>query len=47
MRRLSEEDETGDSIFHNAHVFYRDTLKPGPQLDSLTNKVSAPPGEGV
>ena len=36
MRRLSEEDEMGNSIFHNAHVFYRDVLKPGPQLDSLT-----------
>jgi hypothetical protein len=36
MRRLSEVDETGDSIFRNAHVFYRDALKAGPQLDSLT-----------
>jgi hypothetical protein len=36
MRRLSEVDETGDSIFRNAHVFYRDALKARPQLDSLT-----------
>jgi len=26
MRRLSEVDETGDNIFGNAHVFYRDAL---------------------
>jgi hypothetical protein len=26
MRRLSEVDETGDNIFGNAHLFYRDTL---------------------
>jgi hypothetical protein len=38
MRRLSEVDETGDSIFRNAHVFYRDSLKSGPQLDVLTVK---------
>jgi hypothetical protein len=38
MKRLSEADETGDSIFGNAHVFYRDALKPGPQLDFLTLK---------
>lgn len=36
MKRLSEVDETGDSIFRNAHVFYRDALKAGPQLDLLT-----------
>lgn len=36
MKRLSSVDETGDSIFRNAHVFYRDALKAGPQLDSLT-----------
>jgi hypothetical protein len=29
-------DETGDSLFRNAHPFYRDALKPGPQLDSFT-----------
>ena len=38
MRRLSEVDETGDSIFGSAHEFYRDALKPGPQLDKLTLK---------
>jgi hypothetical protein len=38
MKRLSEVDETGDSIFRNAHVFYRDALKTGPQLDLLTIK---------
>jgi hypothetical protein len=26
MRRLSEVDETGDRIFGNAHVLYRDAL---------------------
>jgi hypothetical protein len=36
MKRLSEVDETGDSIFSNAHVFYRDALKVGPDLDVLT-----------
>jgi hypothetical protein len=36
MRRLKEVDETGDSIFRNAHVFYREALKVGPQLDLLT-----------
>jgi hypothetical protein len=36
MRRLQEVDETGDSLFRNAHVFYREALKAGPQLDSLT-----------
>jgi hypothetical protein len=36
MKRLSDVDEDGDSIFGNAHVFYRDALKYGPQLDSLT-----------
>ncbi|KIM42710.1 hypothetical protein M413DRAFT_444378 [Hebeloma cylindrosporum] len=36
MRRLSEVDDTGDSIFRNAHVFYRDSLKVGPDLDVLT-----------
>ena len=36
MRRLSEVDETGDSIFRNAHDFYRDALKTGPDLDALT-----------
>jgi len=38
MRRLAEVDEKGDSIFRGAHVFYRDALKPGPQLDLLTVK---------
>jgi hypothetical protein len=38
MKRLSEVDETGDSLFHNAHVFYREALKAGPQLDFLTVK---------
>jgi hypothetical protein len=36
MKRLTEVDETGDSIFRSTHVFYRDALKPGPQLDRLT-----------
>jgi hypothetical protein len=36
MKKLSEADETGDSIFRNAHVFYRDALKVGPELDVLT-----------
>jgi hypothetical protein len=36
MKRLSEVDEAGDSIFRNAHVFYRDALKVGPELDILT-----------
>jgi hypothetical protein len=36
MKQLSEVDETGDSIFRNAHVFYRDALKVGPELDVLT-----------
>jgi hypothetical protein len=36
MNRLSEVDDTGDSIFRNAHVFYRDALKVGPELDVLT-----------
>jgi hypothetical protein len=36
MKQLSDVDEDGDSIFGNAHVFYRDALKAGPQLDSLT-----------
>ena len=36
MRRLSEVDDTDDSIFRNAHVFYRDALKVGPDLDILT-----------
>jgi hypothetical protein len=38
MSRLAEVDETGDSIFRGAHVFYRDALKPGPQLNLLTIK---------
>ena len=29
-------DETGDSIFRNAHVFYRDALKVGPEINVLT-----------
>src|SRR4051794_8336694 len=36
LRQLTEVDETGDSLFRNAHVFYRDALKTGPQLDLLT-----------
>jgi hypothetical protein len=36
MKRLSEVDEAGDSIFRNDHVFYRDALKVGPELDVLT-----------
>lgn len=36
MKRLSDVDEDGDSIFRNAHVFYRDALKAGPQLGTLT-----------
>ena len=38
MRRLSEVDDTGDSIFRNAHIFYREALKVGPELDLLTVK---------
>lgn len=38
MRRLSEVDETNDSLFSNAHGFYHAALKPGAQLDSLTTK---------
>jgi hypothetical protein len=38
MRQLSEVDEAGDSLFRNAHAFYRDALKAGPQLDSITMK---------
>ncbi|TFK62657.1 cytochrome P450 [Pluteus cervinus] len=36
MKRLSAIDESGDSLFRNAHPFYRDALKPGPQLDLVT-----------
>ena len=36
MKHLTEVDATGDSLFRNAHLFYRDALKPGPQLDALT-----------
>ena len=38
MKRLSEVDQEGDSIFRSTHVFYRDALKPGPALDTLTLK---------
>ena len=38
MKRLSEVDESGDSLFRNAHEFYRDALKPGPSLEDLTTK---------
>ena len=36
MRRLSEVDEEGGSIFRNAHDFYRDALKVGSDLDVFT-----------
>ena len=36
MKRLTEVDASGDSLFRNGHLFYRDALKPGPQLDALT-----------
>ena len=37
MKILTKVDpDTGDSLFRNAHVFYREALKPGPQLDTLT-----------
>lgn len=36
MKLLSQVDEKGDSLFRNAHAFYRDALKPGPALDALT-----------
>jgi len=35
-RLMSEED--GDSMLQDAHVFYRDALKEGPQLEQLTLK---------
>ncbi|EJD41764.1 cytochrome P450 [Auricularia subglabra TFB-10046 SS5] len=35
MNKLSSTEE-GDSLFQNAHAFYRDSLKEGPQLDLLT-----------
>lgn len=36
MKLLSEVDETGDSLFRSTHGFYREALKAGPELDSLT-----------
>lgn len=36
LDRLGDVDEEGDSLFRNAHNFYRDSLKEGPQLDGLT-----------
>lgn len=38
MRRLSQDGEDEESLFKNAHPFYRDALKPGPQLDAVTLK---------
>jgi hypothetical protein len=34
----SEVDESGDSLFRNAHEFYCDALRPGPSLEALTTK---------
>lgn len=36
MKKLSQVDDAGDSIFRSNHAFYRDAMKTGPQLDALT-----------
>ncbi|KAH8813675.1 cytochrome P450 [Flagelloscypha sp. PMI_526] len=36
MRLLSDRDEDGDCLFLNAHRFYYEALKPGPNLDAVT-----------
>jgi hypothetical protein len=40
MKRLTAVDESGDSLFRNAHLFYHDALKPGPQLDAQVPALS-------